>query len=310
MKLTAFADDTTFLVRDTQSLRRMLNLAKYFQQYSSLKFNVEKCEACWIGRANGQSSKPIQCKWINLNQNSIKILRAHFSYNKQLDEKMNFYQVTTDCRTLLNIWRQRWLSLAGKIQVFKSLIASKPVYIATMKSIPPQFLDDLQLLHKEFIWDGKQPKVKHSSLIGNYEEGGFKDVDLPSKFKSLKIIWIRKFSDENNFHPWIAVAQEILQDLGGQKIFCTDLFMEETMKRSVQKLPLFKKSFTLFSFYCRTLLNIWKQRWLSVAGKIQVFKSLIASKPVYIATMKSIPPQFLDDLQLLHKEFIWDIICE
>ena len=101
---------------------------------------------------------------------------------------MNFYQVTTDCRTLLNIWKQRWLSLAGKIQVFKSLIASKPVYIATMKNIPPQFLDDLQLLHKEFIWDGKRPKVKHSTLIGNYEEGGFKDVDLPSNFKSLKII--------------------------------------------------------------------------------------------------------------------------
>ena len=102
-----------------------------------------------------------------------------------------------------------------------------------MKNIPPQFLNDLQVSHKEFIWDGKRPKVKHSTPTGNYEEGGFKDVDLPSKFKSLKIIWIRKFLDENNFHPWIAVAQEILKDLGGQKIFCTNLSMEETKKRSV-----------------------------------------------------------------------------
>ena len=30
IKLTASADDTTFLIRDIQSLRRMLNLAKYF----------------------------------------------------------------------------------------------------------------------------------------------------------------------------------------------------------------------------------------------------------------------------------------
>ena len=59
--------------------------------------------------------------------------------------------------------------------------------------------------------------MKHSTLIGNYEEGSFKDVDFPSKFKSLKIIWIRKISDENNFHPWIAVAQEILRDPGRQK---------------------------------------------------------------------------------------------
>ena len=74
-----------------------LNLAKYFQGYSSRKFNVEKFEACWIGKAKGQSSKPIQCKWINLNRSSIKILGAHFSYDKQLVEKMNFYQVTKDC---------------------------------------------------------------------------------------------------------------------------------------------------------------------------------------------------------------------
>ena len=92
-----------------------------------------------------------------------------------------------------------------------------------------------------FIWDGKRPKVKHSTLIGNYEQGGFKDVDLPSKFKSLKYIWIRKFLDENNFHPWIAVAQEILQDQRWAKIFCTNLSMEETKKGSVQKLPLFYK---------------------------------------------------------------------
>ena len=65
--------------------------------------------------------------------------------------------------------------------------------------------------------------MKHSTLTGNYEEGGFKDVDLPSKFKSLEIIWIRKLLDENNFHPWIALSQEILHDLGRQKIFCTNL---------------------------------------------------------------------------------------
>ena len=52
--------------------------------------------------------------------------------------------------------------------------------------------------------------MKHSMLIGNYEKGVFKYVDLPSKFKSLKIIWIRKFFDDNNFHPWIAVTQENL----------------------------------------------------------------------------------------------------
>ena len=128
----------------------------------------------------------------------MKILGAHFTYNKQLDEKMNFYQLIIDSRTLLNIWKQRWLSLAGKIQTFKSLIASKPVYIAAMKNTSPFVLDKLQTLHKDFIWGGRRPKIKLSTLIGSYEKGGFKDIDLTSKFKTLKGTWIRKRLDETN----------------------------------------------------------------------------------------------------------------
>ena len=191
--LTAFADDTTFLVKDVQSLRRILKLSKTFEIFSSLKFNVEKCEACWIGRSRSKHTKPIQCKWISLTQSCIKILGAHFTYNKQLDEKMNFYRLIIDSRTLLNTWKQRWLSLAGKIQTFKSLIASKPVYIATKKSTPRFVLEELQALHKDFIWGGRRPKIKHSTLIGSYEKGGFKDIDITSKSKSLKGIWIENF---------------------------------------------------------------------------------------------------------------------
>ena len=134
----------------------------------------KKCETYQIGRSRNTHTKPIQCKWISLTQSSIKILGAHFTYDKQLDEKMNFYQLITDSRTLLNIWKQRWLSLAGKIQTFKSLIASKPVCITTMKNTPPLVLGELQALHKDFIWRGRRPKIKHSTLIGSYEKGGLK----------------------------------------------------------------------------------------------------------------------------------------
>ena len=116
----------------------------------------------------------------------------HFSNNKELEEKMTFYNLTMDFRNVLSLWRQRWLSLAGKIESFKSLIASKLVYIVTMKVLPKNALDDLQTMYKEFIWDSKKPKVKYSMLIGHYEDGGFSYVDLPAKFKSIKFIWIKK----------------------------------------------------------------------------------------------------------------------
>ena len=43
IKLSAYSDDTTFFVKDAQSLRRILNLTKKFQKFSSLIINIEKC---------------------------------------------------------------------------------------------------------------------------------------------------------------------------------------------------------------------------------------------------------------------------
>ena len=49
VKLTAYADNTTFLVRDVHSLKHVLKIMHKFEKYSSLRANVDKCESCWIG---------------------------------------------------------------------------------------------------------------------------------------------------------------------------------------------------------------------------------------------------------------------
>ena len=44
-------------------------------------------------------------------------------------------------------------------------------------------LDELHRMQKEFLWQGKRAKIKYSTMIGSYEKGGPKDVDLESKFQ-------------------------------------------------------------------------------------------------------------------------------
>ena len=161
-------------MRDSHSLQIISKIMMRFHEFSSLKINVEKCEACWLGKAKHRTTQPARCKWTSLRKSCMEILGITFNYNKPLADKENFYTLSLDCRTLLNIWKQRWLSLAGKIQVFKSLIASKPVYLATMIDLQQDFCDTIKSLHKEFIWSGKRPRIKHSTLIGDYREGRLK----------------------------------------------------------------------------------------------------------------------------------------
>ena len=54
---------------------------------------------------------------------------------------------------------------------------------------------------KNFIWQEKKAKVKHSALCNGYEMGGIKNVDLRNKIASVQSSWVKRlFEDE--FHDW------------------------------------------------------------------------------------------------------------
>ena len=118
----------------------------------------------------------------------------------------------------LNLWESRGLTQAGRIQIFKSLALSKTIYASTMIHPSKTFMDQLYSLQKNFIWRGRPPKIKHTSLIADYVDGGYKDIDIATKLQSLKIMWLdvcliitfmcgRQF--HNNFQPSQTCKNEI-----------------------------------------------------------------------------------------------------
>ena len=103
---------------------------------------------------------------MNLVNDKIPILGTYISYNKQLADQCNFVNVTTDTKNILSIFRLRGLSLAGRIQVFKALSLSKAVFICTMKPFSKKFVDDLNVIQKDFICRGRKPKKGiHPQLV-------------------------------------------------------------------------------------------------------------------------------------------------
>ena len=218
VKLSAYADDTYFFTLDTRSLLAVLNTCKTFQEFSSLKINLEKCQACWIGAAKDKSDTPINCNWINVNHHKVVTLSVFDSYNCPLAEKHNFLNQITSVKERLHTWGHRGLTLAGRILIFKSMALSKTVYTSTMVSPPKQFIDLLSSIKQKFIWNGHRPKIKHSTLVREYAEGGYKDIDIQSQLESLKIIWIRRFLDDN-FHAWKSIPIALFLDLGVNAVF-------------------------------------------------------------------------------------------
>ena len=74
-------------------------------------------------------------KWVSLLSDTIKILGIHFSYSKKVAQTKKFTKAVTFCKRILFVWKQRWLTVAGMMELFKVLITSKLVYTATMKQL-------------------------------------------------------------------------------------------------------------------------------------------------------------------------------
>ena len=100
IKLSAYADAGNFLTTNVQSLNLIFNTCETFEQFSSLKLNLEKSEACWIGSARGKADKPINCRWINLNTDKIRTLGVYNSYDTDLANRCNFFSIVDNIETV------------------------------------------------------------------------------------------------------------------------------------------------------------------------------------------------------------------
>ena len=216
--LTAYADDSSFFPKDLKSVHEIFNTFSLFSKYSGLKANVSKCEIAGIGAKNGAQVALLGLKNINLNEEAMRILGVHFSYNSNIFKEKNFHDVIIKMERTLSVWRWRNLSLAGKITIFKTLAFSQIIPISFLSSTPNIIIDKIEELQKDFIWNGKTPKIKHSTLISDYSDGGLKDVDIKSKFKSLKLGWLRRLFSVD-FHPWKNIPLKMIEQSFGQNIF-------------------------------------------------------------------------------------------
>ena len=152
---------------------------------------------------------------IDLTKKTIKVLGIHFSYNKKIETEENFIRHVRKIEKVLKLWRMRNLALEGKITIFKTLAISKIIHLSLVTNIPTQIINELNKRQKEFIWNEKSPKIKHSTLCNKYESGDLKNLNFLSKVISLQCSWIKRLYD-NSSHPWKIIPSYLIDTYLGK----------------------------------------------------------------------------------------------
>ena len=130
---------------------------------------------------------------------SIKILGIYIGYNKVELEHNNLRKRIDKMKNLLNMWRQRSLTLYGKILIIKTFALSQILYAMSVLNIPDNYMKEIDEIIYEFLWSCKQHKVKKRVIIQSLENGGCGMIDLAEIDKVQKLKWIKKILECNRY---------------------------------------------------------------------------------------------------------------
>ena len=163
----------------------------------SLEINTAKTEAMWLGQWKNNQDTPFGFKWP---KESILSLGIFSSHNQAAAEELNFGAKIRDLEKTLIIWQKRKPTLYGKINIVKTLGLSKLIFNASVLHMPDHFIEQINKITFNFIWDGKPPKIKRTTIIGEKKDGGLRMCDFSIMDKALKIAWINRIQTQSSAH--------------------------------------------------------------------------------------------------------------
>ena len=169
---------------------------------------MEKTQAFIIGK-HIKFKETYNLKWCT---GSIKLLGLSICNTEQENYIQNFEPKIKKIKSLFKIWKQRHLSLKGKITIINSLAASMLVYPCTCLQTPDRVLREINQLFFDFLWDNGSSKIARTTIIKQINEGGLKMIEFETKVKTLKLTWFRR-ALINPKSPWILIINELLKNI-------------------------------------------------------------------------------------------------
>ena len=137
----------------------------------------------------------------------------YFGHGKKECEKLNWEKKIMDMKNTFCCWEKRNLSILGKILIVKTLIIPKFTFLASATVVPISYIKEIESCCFNYIWKGKRDKVKRSTLIAQYEEGGLNMIDVECYFKSLKASWVPRLIKEKTAN-WKIIPYKYFSKFG------------------------------------------------------------------------------------------------
>ena len=214
-KLSLYADDLlVFLTDPSNSLPSLLQCFQHYSAASGYKLNLSKSEAMPINIQNNNIRNLVEpLRWC---PNGFKYLGIEIRKSVDKILKDNHLKLLDRTKADFCRWRDLPLSLIGKVNSVKMNILPKFLYLfqCIPVKIPKSFFKELNKSMSGYLWKGKVPRVKLTTLQASYANGGlklpnFRFYYIAAQFRS---IWCWLHS-EGNEARWLSIEQQELKNI-------------------------------------------------------------------------------------------------
>jgi len=192
----SYADDITALCMNKEGIQAVISIYENVSKISGVKLNVAKTEIMIIGDENREvENLRIKFKGQKINiktQEAVKVFGITFSSNKELAYEANIKERIIKMERQLNIWRQRNVSIEGKILLVKTFGLSQLIYSLKATYLKQEDIKKIEDICYKFIWNIKpdsssaRGRIRRETLQCKKEDGGLKAPNIMVLNKAIK----------------------------------------------------------------------------------------------------------------------------
>lgn len=175
--LSLFADDILLYVNNApSSIPHILDVFAQFSALSGYKINWSKSQLMTLNSSLDPASLPPHIPVVK----SFKYLCVDIHCSLQSTSIKNFQNILKRMEEDLNRWSKLPNSLSARISIVKMDILPRVNFFSNMLPLPPPngYWDKLNKVISKFVWDGKRPRLKWSTLQRRKSEGGLAALDV------------------------------------------------------------------------------------------------------------------------------------
>lgn len=291
-KLIQFADDMNLPLQfDRETLEQLCTELEHFERATGSKVNYNKTSIYRMGSLQNSNAKLYTSKPFKWTNDLISVLGVVIGNDIMEVRRHNLYPILDKAEKICKLWKNRSLSLMGKVTVVNTMISSLFVYkLSVLDILSEGRYKQIEDGIKKFIWGGKRAKIQMSTLYNVKELGGLKLVDIRTKDMALKAQWVSAYKYSL---PIRNLADQFLPPLGHDWWYCN---LNKKDLNTIMPQPSFWKSVSRSWFDVHRLQN--KPSKKEIENQFIWFNSKIRinHKPIFIRRAWLSGLRFVKDL--------------